>query len=380
MSSRKNTLKEQPQWRLESAIDADREWMVAIDPVPFVIGRGEECNLKLTGKWISRLHSEIRTSGDHLWVRDLGSKNGTFVNHQKIEQAELLASGDIISIGNYRFNVKKVESMAAAVAEETCAMDLDEDFGYSAALEQKLRALLYKRNVIPHFQPIYRMADSALVGYEILGRIDDQDLPSNPIELLNLAEFLGCDAELSALFREVGVEIGRTLPRSPLLFVNTAPLEIYKMDFLLESMQRIGQMAPSNRIIVEINEKTATDINEMSRLRESLRSLKLGLAFDDFGVGQTRLVDLAKVPPDYLKFDISLIREIHLAPKKLLQMIATFVKATQDLGIATLAEGVECKEEADKCRHLGFDLVQGFFYGKPQSINQINATHPVQNP
>ena len=380
MSSKKNALQEKHHWRLESAIDADREWMVAIDPVPFVIGRGQECNLNLAGKWISRLHSEIRTSGDHLWIRDLGSKNGTFVNHEKIEQAELLASGDIISIGNFRFNVKKVESKAAATAEETCAMDLAEESGYAATLEPKLRALLYKRNVIPHFQPIYRMADSALVGYEILGRINDEDLPSNPIELLNLAELLGCEGELSALFREVGVEIGITLPHSPLLFVNTAPLEVYNMDLLLESMQRISKMAPSNRIIVEINEQTATDINEMARLREALRRLKLGLAFDDFGVGQTRLVDLAKVPPDYLKFDISLIREIHLAPKKLLQMVATFVKATQDLGIATLAEGVECKEEADKCHHLGFDLVQGFFYGKPQAINQINATPSAQIP
>jgi EAL domain-containing protein (putative c-di-GMP-specific phosphodiesterase class I) len=372
VSSRKNRLKAQNQWRLQSAGDTDREWMVAIEPMPFIIGRGEECNLKLAGKWISRLHSEIRTSGEHLWIRDLGSKNGTFVNNEKIEQAELLSPGDTISIGNYRFNVKKVESKAASMAEETCAMDLTEETNYAAALEPKLRALLNERNVIPHFQPIYRLPDSVLVGYEVLGRIHDKDLPSNPAELLDLADLLGCAADLSALFREVGVEIGKTLPKSPLLFVNTTPFEIYKMDILLKSLQRISEMGLSNRIILEINEKAATDINEMSRLREALRILKLGLAFDDFGVGQTRLVDLAKVPPDYLKFDISLIREIHLAPKRLIQMVATFVRATQDLGIVTLAEGVECQEEADKCRYLGFDLVQGFFYGKPQSINQIN--------
>jgi EAL domain-containing protein (putative c-di-GMP-specific phosphodiesterase class I) len=133
-------------------------------------------------------------------------------------------------------------------------------------------------------------------------------------------------------------------------------------------------MYPSKRIILEINEKAATDTNEMLRLRAALKKLNLGLAFDDFGVGQTRLVELAEVPPDYLKFDISLVREIHLAPKRLLQMVSTFVKATQDLGIVTIAEGIECQEEADKCRHLGFDLVQGFFYGKPQPISKINAS------
>ena len=373
-------MRKQSQWRLESAIDNDREWMVPIDPVPFLIGRDKDCNLRLSSKWISRYHSEIRTSGDHLWIRDLGSRNGTFVNQEKIEQAELLASDDFISIGNYRFKIKKVESMAAAVAEETCSMDLSEDCGYSAALELKLRALLEERNVVPHFQPIYRMADSALVGYEILGRIDDEELPSNPAELLDMADLLGCADELSALFREVGVQIGNTLPGAPLLFVNTIPGEIYKMDAFLESMQSLSNMAPSNRIILEINEKAVTDIHEMSQLRKALRKLKLGLAFDDFGVGQTRLVDLAEIPPDYLKFDISLIRGIHLAPKRLLQMVSTFVKATRDLGIVPLAEGIECKEEADKCRHLGFDLVQGFLFGKPQAINQIAADPLADSP
>ena len=70
------------------------------------------------------------------------------------------------------------------------------------------------------------------------------------------------------------------------------------------------------------------------------------LAFDDFGVGQTRLVELSNTPPDYLKFDISLIRKIHLAPKRLHQMVSTFIKASHDLGILTLAEGIECAEEA----------------------------------
>jgi EAL domain-containing protein (putative c-di-GMP-specific phosphodiesterase class I) len=362
------------RWYLEAVADANREWRVAIEPVPFIVGRDDECNLKLADKRISRRHSEIRTSGDHLWIRDLRSTNGTFVNHRKIEQAELLEPGDIISVGNFKFCIKSVQSASGAIAmaEETCTMDVTEEFNRLASLEPRFQALLRDRQVIPHFQPVLNFSDGKIEGYEILGRISDKELPANPSELLDMAEWLGCSSELSALFREVGVDIGRSLPGSPLLFVNTSPLEVYQVDVLLESLERIHDLAPAEKIVLEINEKAAAGANEMTRLRSALKALNIGLAFDDFGAGQTRLVELAKVPPDFLKFDKSLIRQIHLAPERLRQMVATFVKAARDLGITTLAEGVECLEEAETCQQLGFNMAQGFLYGKPLPITEIN--------
>jgi len=80
---------------------------------------------------------------------------------------------------------------------------------------------------------------------------------------------------------------------------------------------------------------------------------------------------LAKTPPDFLKFDISLIRHIHLAPKRLHQMVLTFVKAAHDLGIKTLAEGIECHDEGETCRQLGFEYAQGYFYGRPSPIGEF---------
>lgn len=372
MKSISNVAEPQIRWCLEAVAKKSGEWTVTVDSVPFIVGREEDCNLKLIDKWISRHHSEIRKSGEHLWIRDLGSTNGTFVNRKKIKQAELLDSGDVISIGKFEFCVKKIEA-SSTVAEETCAMDITDQFQNLALLEPKLQALIRDRKVIPHFQPILKFSDKSVVGYEVLGRVADEGLPANPADLLDVAEWLGCGSDLSALFRETGVDQGRNIPGSPQLFVNTTPLEIYQMNVLLESMEKIHNMAVPNNIVLEINEKAAQDTNEMSRLRSSLIDLDIALAFDDFGVGQTRLVELAKVPPDYLKFDISLVRGIHLAPKRLHQMVSTFVRATQDLGISALAEGIECLEEAETCQELGFDLAQGFFYGKPLPLAAINT-------
>ena len=364
------------QWCLEAVADAGKKWLVTIESVPFVIGRADDCDLKLIDKRISKHHSEIRISGDLLWIRDLESTNGTFVNQDRIEHAQLLEPNDTISIGEYKFKVKSISSSTSVTEQDDtiCATfsknlkDLD-----LSPFEPKLRMLLHKRNVNPHFQPIIRFSDMIEVGYEILGRVDDEELPSNPSELLDMAACFGLASDLSSLFREVGVEIGKNLPGSPLLFVNTTQLEIYEIDALLASLKRIRDIAPLNKIVLEINEKAATDTNEFPQLRDALGKMDMGLAFDDFGVGQTRLVELSNISPDYLKFDISLIRQIHLAPKRLHQMIATFIKASHDLGILTLAEGIESSEEAEVCKQLGFDLGQGYFFGRPAPINAIEV-------
>ncbi len=367
--------KDQSKWFLRE-VDPTREWMVAIDPVPFVIGRDEDCNLRLQSKWVSRHHAEIRRNGDHFWIHDLGSTNGVIVNQKQIQTAELLEPGDIITIGKSEFRVKSVSSPSVAPSDQsddTYALDDSSDVIYMASLEPRLRELLLERSVIPHFQPILSFADMQIVGYEILGRIGASDLPPNPADLFDVAVYLGLASDLSALFREVGVKEGTSLPGSPLLFVNINPVEMDQMSHLLTSLEKIRNIAPSSKIVIEIHEKAITNTQEMFRLRNTLRKLDIGMAFDDFGVGQTRLIELAEVPPDFLKFDISLIHQVHLAPKRLHQMIMTFVKAVKDLGIATLAEGIECPEEAQMCKELGFDYAQGYLYGRPLPIAEINS-------
>jgi EAL domain-containing protein (putative c-di-GMP-specific phosphodiesterase class I) len=89
---------------------------------------------------------------------------------------------------------------------------------------------------------------------------------------------------------------------------------------------------------------------------------------NDFGVGQTRLSELIEAPPDYLKFDMSLIRGIEKAPVERPRMLGSLVRIVLDLGINPLAEGIETSEEAEVCRSLGFQTVQGFYFGRPTPL------------
>jgi EAL domain-containing protein (putative c-di-GMP-specific phosphodiesterase class I) len=302
------------KWYLEKVSDVGTTWAVPIEPFPFCIGRGSECNLTLRSKWISRRHAQIHLSGDILWLRDLGSTNGTLLNQKQVKETEVLEVGDHLYFGDHEFFIRSDDFVRAVLTDETVAFDPLEEQAGPLIYKPHLEKLLHNRNVLPHFQPIVNFPENRLVGYEILGRIAENGLPESAVELFNIASQLGHAAQLSALFREEGMRLGKGLEGLPELFVNTHPVEINKMEALEKSLQDIRKIAPSNPIVLEINEKAVTHAGQIAHLRSILADLDLKLAYDDFGVGQTRLVELAKLPPDYLKFDMSIIRNIHIAP------------------------------------------------------------------
>src|SRR5262245_33998722 len=108
----------------------------------------------------------------------------------------------------------------------------------------------------------------------------------------------------------------------------------------------------------------------MTRLCSLLRDLNIGLAYDDFGAGQARLIELAEARPDYLKFDLKLIHGIDHGPAHRVKLLETLVRMARDLGVVPVAEGIESQGEHQVCKQIGFAVGQGFYYGKA-----MPATH-----
>jgi EAL domain-containing protein (putative c-di-GMP-specific phosphodiesterase class I) len=118
---------------------------------------------------------------------------------------------------------------------------------------------------------------------------------------------------------------------------------------------------------LEIHEAAITNPQAMRQLQACLRDINVQIAYDDFGAGQNRLVELIESPPDVLKFDMSLIRDIDQATAERQRMVASLVQIVVDLGVQPLAEGIETLAEAEVCKEMGFSLAQGYFYGRPAS-------------
>jgi EAL domain-containing protein (putative c-di-GMP-specific phosphodiesterase class I) len=221
--------------------------------------------------------------------------------------------------------------------------------------------------VTPHFQPIISLDDRRVIGYESLGRSTLEGLQS-PLMMFNVATTLGMESELSVLLRNEGVKVGSQLPGKPMLFLNTHPSEMHSPE-LINSLREMRELAPEHELVLEIHEAAITDTRVMSELRAELADLNVSLAYDDFGAGQGRLAELIEVPPDYLKFDLRLVQNIHVAQSKHQYMLAQLVKMIREFGIAPVAEGIECAAEGETCQQIGFEYAQGFYYGRPRPLD-----------
>jgi EAL domain-containing protein (putative c-di-GMP-specific phosphodiesterase class I) len=341
---------------------------VPIDCNPFLVGRQPEASLCLASRVVSSMHAELTDTGINLVLRDTGSTNGTFVNGQRVSAPTVLNPDDLIHFADIPFRV-----MSQHV--QHCAATAPEDVLDRAMVLVLFDKLMNEQAVVPHYQPIVNLEDDdKVVAFEVLVRSQYSTLQT-PMAMFSAAAQLGLEVELSQMIRFKAVQETLSLKNPPHLFLNTHPAELEKPG-LIDSMKSLRALRQSQRITLEIHEKAITDCGSMKRLREELRELDVGIAFDDFGAGQARLVDLVDVHPEYLKFDMSLTRDIHLASAERQGLVSSLVRMARDLGTIPLAEGIECEKERDACVVLGFELAQGFHFGRPTALT-ANASRPT---
>ena len=330
---------------------------VRITTSPFTVGRRNGTSLTIDSPSVSGMHAELTLEDGDLYVSDLGSTNGTFVNGMRINGPCKVKHGDLVQFAQIVFR--------AGIQTETHSSQTVQDDAADRALALiQFDKLMTERAVTPHFQPIVEICSRKTIGYELLGRSRLFGLTS-PQAMFSAAAVLDLEAELSRILRYEGIRDSSPLTGDPLMFVNTHPAEMTEPALLEFSLRELRELAPSRRIVLEIHEAAVTRVSQMRELRAALKDMEIGLAYDDFGAGQARLVELVEVPPDYLKFDIDLIRNIQDATSDRRKMLANLVQMVRELGIAALAEGVEAEAEHDICVEIGFSYAQGFFYGRP---------------
>lgn len=358
-----------PVWFLVGHVNGIENSHIPIKKPIFLIGRNHDSDLALSVPTVSSRHAEIRIRGDSLTVTDLGSTNGTFVNGVRIEHEQPIRGGDLVLLADVAL---RIERQDAEIFSRTQHEDV---YDQALALVQFDR-LLNEKKAIPYYQPIVDLKnDGAICGYEVLGRSSLIGVET-PYAMFKAAAKLNLEVQLSTMLRWVGIEHSLKFGIPQHLYVNTHPRELGNVE-LVESLEQVRKLHPNLPLTLEIHEGAITDVPMMAELRRQLRGLDIKLAYDDFGAGQARLVELIKVQPDVLKFDIRLIKNIDKAPLPQQQMIESLVKMVNDLGVIPLAEGVETLNESVYCNDLGFVYGQGFFYGKPAPIS--TPTEPLHH-
>jgi EAL domain-containing protein (putative c-di-GMP-specific phosphodiesterase class I) len=269
---------------------------------------------------------------------------------------------DAVSAGAKRYLIKPVATpalaQAAREAVERRRLDLvDRKSLMSPPDHNQLERALAGLFMV--YQPIVTWRRRALFAYEALVRTTEKSVP-HPGALLDLAQRCGRLEELGRRIRAAAAPVAKDAPR---LFVNLHPADLLDDD-LFDPKAPLSQLA--GKVVLEVTERAGLEtIADLGARLQRLRALGFQVAIDDLGEGYAGLTSLARVQPEFVKLDMSLVRGVDsLAANR--RIVRSTLRLCRELHANVIAEGVETNAERDALVGLGCDLLQGYLFARPQ--------------
>ncbi|MEZ5843108.1 MAG: EAL domain-containing protein [Hyphomicrobiaceae bacterium] len=302
---------------------------------------------------------------------EIGASIGIVEDAQRFDEAaELLRAADLAL-----YAVKMNGRDGHCLFEER----MNEEAKARREIEIGLREALASDGFEVHYQPIVDVKSGAATGYEALLRWRHPERGNvPPMEFIPIAEQTGLIVEIGAwVLKRACSEIAR---RSDTLTisVNISAVEFRTSDItatVLRVLEETGLAA--SRLTIEITESLLLTHGEqtMSQIK-ALRALGVHVGIDDFGTGYSSLTYLQNYPVDCVKIDRSFVNNLG-SGRNATAIIKAIVALASGMGMATVAEGVETKEQLEQLSELGCREVQGYLLSRPKPADEILP--PVQN-
>lgn len=211
------------------------------------------------------------------------------------------------------------------------------------------------------FQPLLSSETRGTCAFEALVRTNAADI-QGPEDLIRLAEGLDRVVELESRIHEAIARALCSAPPDALFFVNLHPRSFETAE-LFEPDHPLVPFAP--RVVLEVTERASLEaLVDLEQKIEALRDRGFRIAVDDLGAGYAGLTSFARLSPQFVKFDMSLVRGIEQSETQR-KLIRSMNDLCHELAIQTVGEGVETASERDHLTGLGCDLLQGYFHGRP---------------
>jgi PAS domain S-box-containing protein len=236
--------------------------------------------------------------------------------------------------------------------------------------QEQLRAALAPERLVAHVQPILASGSGALVQEELLVRMRAPEDPQRllaPAEFIPRAEQLGLVSLVDRTMVSMGVEMATRGRRAAVNLSARSILDPGFMDEVEQAALYAGRYAPN--LVFEITETVALDqLDAAADFAQRLTALGVGFALDDFGTGHGSLTELRALPIQFLKIDALFVQNA-LASRRDQAMVSGIVGLARQLGMLTVAEGIEDAATLRLIGDCGVDCVQGFFLGVPGPID-----------
>jgi len=240
------------------------------------------------------------------------------------------------------------------------------------AIESELRRALERNEITILYQPIVRLEDRTIAGFEALARWDHPKMGRmSPIEFITIAEEIGLIHDLGLFMlentaRQLSAWQKMMRARVPIFVsVNVSSRQLLRHDLIHDLRTVLSRNAVARGTLkVEITESLVMENPEhAAQMLQRIRELGAGLSLDDFGTGYSSLSYLQRFAFDTIKIDQSFVRTTQRGTRPVI--LKSIVSMAHDLGMDVVAEGAETDSDAIELFHLGCEYAQGFAFGEP---------------
>jgi EAL domain-containing protein (putative c-di-GMP-specific phosphodiesterase class I) len=241
---------------------------------------------------------------------------------------------------------------------------------------ESLRLALERGELINYYQPKVSMATGAVIGVESLVRWNHpQDGLVFPDQFIDIAEAEGL---ISSLTTQVLTQALRDMAQwrrqglTLQVAVNVSMDNLTELDFpdVAWALACAAEVEPSALILEVTESRLMHDLRAPLEILTRLRLKRFRLSIDDFGTGHSSLAQLRDLPFDELKIDRSFVHGAHQS-ENLRAIFTASVRLAQELGLKTVAEGVEDQDDWDFLDASGCDLAQGYFIARPMPADAL---------
>lgn len=258
-------------------------------------------------------------------------------------------------------------------------------------LENALRTAIDRHELALHYQPQWALVGQRLTGFEVLLRWQHPVLGQvSPAEFIPVAESSGQIGQIGEWVLQQGVaQLARWRAQgftSITLAINLSAAQFRRTDLATQVADLLHHhQVPPERLELELTEGTAMEDPMQARQQlTSLHRLGVRLAIDDFGTGFSSLAQLRHFPVDTLKIDRSFVQDVDVDQGSA-DMVRSIIQMAHNLGISTLAEGVETARQLSLLERLECEAIQGYLWGRPLTCADaqkllINQSQAVLTP
>ena len=255
---------------------------------------------------------------------------------------------------------------------------LDEMMRERVGIERKFSSALENNEFFVVYQPQICPEHESICGFEALARWKTEGELISPLKFIKIAEETGFIIPLGEwILRKACMDIAslnKDTEKEYFISVNVSVIQLLQIDFAEKAIQIIEETGINPRqLILEVTESVFMESSE--QIKEhlmKLRALSVGIALDDFGTGYSSLAYLKDFPITTLKVDKLFIDSIETS-EEVDNITDTIIQMGHNMNMKVVAEGVEAEKQVIYLKNSHCDLIQGFFYAKPMTYNELTG-------